>query len=82
MQAEFLTNPNLTILIAELEIEKKTLYEDSRRIRKRGLERIKTPVSYIKEIRLENKTDYLRFLPEGLSDSFVKKDIEAVKAEK
>lgn len=76
---EFLTNPNLTILIAELEIEKKTIYEDSRRIRKRGLERIKTPVSYIKEIRLENKTDYLRFLPEGLSDSFVKKDIERLR---
>lgn len=72
----FLTNPNLTICIAELEINKKTYYKDNRRIRYRGIPREKIPVRYIEEIRLDGKKDYMRFLPEGLPEVFTKKDLQ------
>ncbi len=71
----FLTNPNLTICIAELEINKKTFYKDSRRIRYKGIPREKIPVRYIREIRLDNKEDYMRFIPDGLPVQFTKKDL-------
>lgn len=71
----FLTNPNLTICIAELEIDKKTYYKDNRRIRYKGIPREKIPVRYIKEIRLDGKADYMRFIPEGLPEQFTKKDL-------
>lgn len=71
----FLTNPNLTICIAELEINKKTYYKDNRRIRYKGLKKEKVPVSYIREIRLDNKEDYMRFIPDDLPERFTKKDL-------
>ncbi len=71
----FLTNPNLTICIAELEINKKTYYKDNRRIRYRGIPREKIPVRYIREIRLDSKEDYMQFIPEGLPEQFTKKDL-------
>lgn len=71
----FLTNPNLTICIAQLEIEQKTFYKDSRKIRRKGMKKEKIPKRYIKEIRLDNKTDYLDFLPNGLPSEFTKKEL-------
>lgn len=71
----FLTNPNLTICVAELEIDKKTYYKDNRRIRYKGIPREKIPVRYIREIRLDNKEDYMQFIPEGLPEQFTKKDL-------
>ncbi len=71
----FLTNPNLTICIAQLEIEKKSYYKDNRRIRYKGMLKEKLPVRYIKEIRLDSKEDYLQFIPDGLPEQFTKKDL-------
>ncbi|MBQ8614480.1 MAG: HAD-IIB family hydrolase [Ruminiclostridium sp.] len=71
----FLTNPNLTICMAQLEINKKTYYKDNRRIRYKGIPREKIPVRYIKEIRLDNKEDYMQFIPDGLPEQFTKKDL-------
>lgn len=71
----FLTNSNLTICIAELEINKKTFYKDNRRVRYKGIPREKVPVRYIREIRLDNKEDYMRFIPDGLLGQFTKKDL-------
>ncbi len=71
----FLTNPNLTICIAQLEINKKTYYKDNRRIRYKGIPREKIPVSYIREIRLDSKEDYMQFIPDGLPEQFTKKDL-------
>lgn len=71
----FLTNPNLTICIAELEINKKTYYKDNRRIRYKGIPREKIPVQYIREIRLDGKEDYMQFIPVGLPEQFTKKDL-------
>ncbi len=71
----FLTNPNLTICVAQLEINKKTYYKDNRRIRYKGIPREKVPVGFIKEIRLDNKADYMQFIPEGLPEQFTKKDL-------
>ena len=71
----FLTNPNLTICIAELEINKKTYYRDNRRIRYKGIPREKIPVQYIREIRLDGKEDYMQFIPVGLPEQFTKKDL-------
>lgn len=74
----FLTNPNLTICIAELETSKTAYYKDNRRIRYRGMRREKTPVKLLNEIRLEKKADYGVFLPEGLNGRFTKKELSAV----
>ncbi len=71
----FLTNPNLTICVAQLEINKKTFYKDNRRIRYKGIPKEKIPVRYIKEIRLDSKADYMQFIPDGLSPIFTKKDL-------
>lgn len=71
----FLTNPNLTICVAELEIEQKTYYKDERRIRYKGMKKEKTPKRYIKEIRLDSKTDYIDLLPCGLPAEFTKKEL-------
>lgn len=71
----FLTNPNLTICIAQLEIEQKTFYKDSRKIRRKGMKKEKIPKRYIKEIRLDDKTDYLEFLPDRLPAEFTKKEL-------
>lgn len=71
----FITNPNLTICIAELEINKTTYYKDNRRIRYKGIPREKNPVRYIREIRLDNKKDYMQFIPDGLPEQFTKKDL-------
>ncbi len=70
----FLTNPNLTICIAQLEINKKTFYKDNRRVRYKGMPKEKIPVRYIKEIRLDSKADYMQFIPVGLPEIFTKKD--------
>lgn len=72
----FLTNPNLTICIAQLEIRKNTYYKNNRRIRYKGLRKEKIPVRYIKEIRLDNAKDYMQFIPDGLPEQFTKKDLE------
>ena len=70
----FLTNPNLTICIAELEIDKKIYYKDNRRIRYKGIPKEKIPVRYIREIRLDNKEDYMQFIPGNLPVQFNRKD--------
>lgn len=72
---EFLTNPNLTICIAQLEIEQKAYYKDERRIRYKGMKKEKIPKRYIKEIRLDSKTDYFKLLPDGLPQEFTKKEL-------
>lgn len=74
----FLTNPNLTICAALLEIEQKTYLNDSRKIRRRGLRKEKKPIRYIKEIRLDTPADYLQFLPDGLPQTFTKKETAAL----
>ncbi len=71
----FLTNPNLTICIAQLEINKKTYYKDNRRIRYKGIPKEKVPVKYIREICLDSKDDYVQFIPDGLPEQFTKKDL-------
>lgn len=71
----FLTNPNLTICVAQLEINKKTYYKDNRRIRYRGIPKEKIPVRYIREIRLDSKEDYMQFIPGDLPEQFTKKDL-------
>jgi len=71
----FLTNPNLTVCVAELEVNKKTFYKDNRRIRYRGIPREKIPVKYMREIRLDSAEDYKKFIPDGLPETFTKKDL-------
>ncbi len=72
----FLTNPNLTIRIAHLELDKKIYYKDERRRRYKGMKREKCPTALLKEIILEKAADYLVFLPEGLPERFTKADVQ------
>lgn len=66
----FLTNPNLTICIAELEIEKVRYVDDEKCTRKHGQRIDKIPLSLLREIYLEKPEDYAIFLPDGLPDVF------------
>jgi len=72
----FLTNPNLTVRIAFLEIDKKTYYKDGRKQRRRGLKKVKFPDRLIKELRLECPDDYRAFLPDGLPCEFTKAELQ------
>lgn len=70
----FLTNPNLTVCVAMLETEQRTYYRDARKLRQRGLKKEKIPLAFLEEIRLDDRADYLRFLPEELGETFTKKE--------
>lgn len=70
----FLTNPNLTICVAELEINKTTYYKNNRMIRYKNLKKEKLPVKFIREIRLDSSDDYNIFIPDGLPEKFTKKE--------
>ncbi|GHV48128.1 hypothetical protein FACS189499_06930 [Clostridia bacterium] len=70
---EFLTDPNLTVCIAELEIEK-TVCKSTK---KKRTAKIKRPLKLLREIYLENSSDYAVFLPEHtekLNETFTKKE--------
>lgn len=72
----FLTNPNLTICIAELDIER-TNYVDPKTKRRRGRGRYtKTPQALRREIYLEKPEDYAIFLPEDLPVEFTVKEFQ------
>ncbi len=72
----FLTNPNLTVRIAFLEIDKKTYYKDERKIRRKGMRKEKFPDALLRETVLECPDDYRVFLPEGLPVSFTKAELQ------
>ncbi len=72
----FLTNPNLTVRIAFLELDKKTYYRDERRIRRKGMKKEKCPTRLIREIVLEQPEDYRVFLPENLPAEFTKAELQ------
>ena len=72
----FITNPNLTVRIAFLEIDKKLYYKDSTKKRTRGMRKEKFPLAMLREIRLESGEDYRIFLPEGLPDEFTKAELQ------
>ncbi|MBR5088710.1 MAG: HAD family phosphatase [Ruminiclostridium sp.] len=72
----FLTNPNLTVRIAFLELDKKTYYRDERRIRRKGMKKDKCPTRLIREIVLEQPEDYRVFLPENLPGEFTKAELQ------
>ncbi|MCR4781010.1 MAG: Cof-type HAD-IIB family hydrolase [Ruminiclostridium sp.] len=72
----FITNPNLTIRIAFLEIDRKTYFRDSSKRRTRGMKKDKFPLALLREIRLERGSDYRVFLPEGLPDEFTREELQ------
>ena len=72
----FLTDPNLTICIAELEIERIN-YVDPKTKRRRGKGKYtKTPRALRREIYLEKPEDYAIFLPENLPGEFTVKELQ------
>lgn len=72
----FLTDPNLTVCIAELEIERVN-YVSEKTGRRRGRGRYsKTPKALRREIYLEKPEDYRFFLPEGLQGEFTVKELQ------
>ncbi len=72
----FLTNPNLTVCIAELEIERVNFVsEKTGRRRGRG-QFSKTPRSLIREIYLEKPEDYRIFLPDKLPSEFTVREFD------
>lgn len=72
----FLTNPNLTICIAELDVERVN-YVSRKTMRRSGRGKYsKTPTALRREIYLQKPQDYSFFLPEGLSEEFTLADLE------
>lgn len=74
----FLTDPNLTVCIAELEIERVN-YVSEKTGRRRGRGRYtKIPKALRREIYLEKPEDYRIFLPEGLSEEFTVRELQGL----
>lgn len=69
----FLTNPNLSICIAELELEKLRHVSDEACKRRRRQRVDKLPVKLLREIYIQKPEDFRIFLPENLPAEFDKK---------
>ena len=69
----YLANPNLTVVIAELEMEKIRYVDNAKCIRRRGQRIENHPLKLLREIYLEEMEDYRIFLPENLPEEFDKK---------
>jgi Cof subfamily protein (haloacid dehalogenase superfamily) len=74
-----LTDPNLTVCIAELEVMI-TKFVDSKGKLQRKKE--KQPLKLLREIYLQKPDDYAFFLPENLPVTFTKKDLMKLKPQK
>lgn len=72
----FLTNPNLSVRIAFLEIDKKTYYKDERKRRYRGMKKEKFPTKLLSEMLLDCPEDYAKFLPDGLPERFTRAELQ------
>ena len=74
----FLTNPNLTICIAELDIQRIN-YTNPKTKRSRGRGKyIKMPQALRREIYLEKPEDYAIFLPDDLPEEFTVKQLQQI----
>lgn len=72
----FLTDPNLSICIAELDVERVNYVNgNTGRKRKKGAY-TKTPLSLRRELYLEKPEDYLILLPEGMPEKFTVKELQ------
>jgi len=72
----FLTDPNLSICIAELDVEKVNyVCEKTGKRRGRGAY-TKTPLMLRREIYLEKPSDYFALLPENLPEEFTVKELQ------
>lgn len=78
----FLTDPNLTICIAQLDIEKINYVSEKTGKRRGRGKYTKTPVALNKEIYLERPQDYLILLPEDIKEKlpreFTLKELQAL----
>lgn len=77
---EFLPSENLTLIITRLSVDR-TIYFSGRDIpdmrgrnARKKLTITKTPLSVVEEITLSRPQDYLMWLPDGLPESFTKKE--------
>lgn len=74
----YLANPNLTVVIAELEMEKVRFVDNAKCVRKRGQRIENHPLKLLREIYLEDMEDYRIFLPENLPEEFDKKQFSSL----
>lgn len=78
----FLTNPNLTICIAELDVERVNYVSEKTGKRRGRGKYAKTPLALNREIYLEKPEDYLILLPEGIKEKlpkeFTLKELQAL----
>ncbi len=72
----FLTNPNLTICIAELDVERVNYVSKNTGKRRKKGAFTKTPLALRREIYLEKPSDYLVLLPEGVPKEFTVKELQ------
>lgn len=72
----FLTDPNLTVCVAEIQIERKNFVNEKTGKRNGRGKYEKIPVALLREIYLEKPSDYRIFLPESAPDSFTIKEFQ------
>lgn len=73
----FLNNPNITICIANLSIEKYHYTDADTKIKRK--QRVEVyPTEYLEAIYLETADDYRKFIPTELTEEFTKKDFQKV----
>lgn len=72
-----LTHPNLSIHIILMNIEEYKLLNGWSRDKKRGAHRKdRIPIEIIDEINIEQPSDYIKLIPEGLEESFTSQDFK------
>ena len=78
---QFITNENLTVIIARLKVEKRVYFKGEKipDLRSKSARKKCTienyPQELIEEIRLDNPLDYRQFLPDNLPDQFTKAEL-------
>ena len=83
---EFLTHKNLTIILCFLKAEKRVYFKGELPNIRNKYERKKCviqkiPIKILKEEKLEAPCDYARFIPNGISGEFTKKQLSAAAKE-
>ena len=84
---EFLSDENITIILAKLKVEKRVYFRGNEipdlrnKYNRRKCLIEKVPIELMEEITLHSQEDYLRWLPDNLPESFTKKEFCTVAKE-
>lgn len=74
----YLSNPNLHLKLALLDMEEYRLLNGWSRDKKKGSERYdRIPVKFAEEVCIDRREDYMQFVPYDLPEQFTAKDLQS-----